>query len=684
VGVSSQQRVRAERGERRAPRTAPTPAQLAWIAALPCAAVTLAAVVLLGPPLGHGLLAPSGEGLWPRDAPYVLGRPEPVKHARFALALLGPALLAASVLVGARRPPRLAPAMTRALVLASQLLLCLGVVAALVAQRHVVQDNVPASWRIFSVPTLVVGSAVAVALALALRAPALARRVTRPPRMSRRWEVICLLVAVAATVVWVLPAIATEHTAATDPFPDLPSWAMADTYAVLDGRTPLVDYHAVYGQLWGYVAAAPMALLGATIGVFTTVMVLGSGLAMIAVYAVLRRLVREPLTALALYLPWLATGLFELATPQVDWRLSNVSVFSLWPMRYAAPWLLAWLTVRQLDGARPRRPWTLALVGGLAAINNLEFGIAALAATFVALACTPARRSPRALGRLAADAAAGVAAAVVLVALLTLVRSGSLPHFGLLFEFPHLFGSLGLVSLPMPAVGFHLVLYATFAAALAVAAVRLACGAEDVPLTAMLAWSGVFGFGCASYFAGRSDALKLAALFPAWGFALMLLLVVVARARAQRGSSRWPSPAELAVLVGFGLAVCSLAQVQAPWRELARLRAGDAAAVYQAPGAHRFVGALTDPGDRVAMLMPLGHRIAYDLGIVNVSPYGTTDEVATRAQWRALFDAMRAEGVRRLFLAEDLTSAAQRELLTRSGFVRGEQLAEYAVWERAG
>jgi hypothetical protein len=683
MGVSMQDRVGPGLAATRAPHAALTPAQLAWIAALPCAAVTLAAIVLLGPPLGHALLAPSGEGLWPHDASYVWGRPEPVKQARFALALLGPALLAACVLVGARRPPRLAPAATRALVLVSQLLLCAGLVAATIAQRYVVQDNIPTRWRIFSVPTLVAGVGVAVALTFALRTPALARRIAQPPVMRRRWAAACLLAAIVATVVWVLPAVATDHTAATGPFPDIPPWAMADTYAVLDGRTPLVDYHAVYGQLWGYVAAGPMALLGATIGVFTTVMALGSALAMIAVYAVLRRLVRDPLTALVLYLPWLATGLFEVATPLVHWRVSNVSVFSLWPMRYAGPWLLAWLTVRHLDGARPRLPWTLALVGGLAAINNLEFGIAALAATFVALACAPERRSLRALGRLAASAVGGVLAAVVLVALLTLVRSGSLPRFGLLSEFPHLFGSLGLVSLPMPTLGFHLVVYATFAAALAVAAVRLARSAGDVPLTAMLAWSGVFGLGCASYFAGRSDALKLAALFPAWGFTLTLLLVLVARPLAKRSSSRWPSPAELAVLVGFGVTVCSLAQVQAPWRELARLRAEDAPAVYRAPDAHRFVGALTDPGDRVALLMPLGHRVAYDLGVVNVSPYGTTDELATRAQWRTLLDAMRDEGVHRLFLAEDFISAAQRGLLTRAGFVRREQLAQYALWENA-
>jgi hypothetical protein len=663
-----------------APVATVTPGELAWIVALPCAILTLAAVVLLGPPLGHSLLAPSGEALWPPV--YTWGNPEPVKHARFALALLGPLLLAACVLVGARRSPRLPPVATRALVTTNQVLLCAGLVAATIAQRHLISTEMPRVWRVFSVPTLVVAVVVAATLVTLLRRPALARRIVQPAAGSRRRAWICSLVAVLATAAWVLPAVATEHTAAADPFPDLPSWAMADAYAVLDGRTPLVDYHAVYGQLWGYLGAGPMALLGDTVGVFTSAMAIGSALALLAVYAVLRRLVRDPLLALALYLPFLATSLFVIAATEVPWRVSNVSIFSVWPMRYAGPWLLAWLTVRQLDGVRPRAAWALALVGGLVAINNLEFGFGALAATFVALACVPERRSLRALARLAASAVAGLAGAALLVTLLTIVRAGSLPRFGLMLEFPHLFGSLGLVSRPMPAVGIHLVIYATFAAALIAAAVRFARGASDVPLTAMLAWSGVFGLGCSSYYAGRSDAIKLAALFPAWAFALTLLLVAVVRAVVAR-SSRVPSLAELCVLIGFGLSVCSLVQVQAPWRELERLQAGGSKAVFEAPQARQLVAANTKRGDRVAILIPMAHRIAYDAGVVNIAPYGTIEEMATLAQWRAVFAAMRDAGVHKLFLSDERLLPPHLALLERAGFAPQARSAGLSLWTDA-
>src|SRR5689334_6751489 len=82
-------------------------AEAAWIAAVPCALATLAAVVLLGPAVGHAFLAPRGEALWPPGIHP--GRPEPAKHGRFVVALLGPVALAGAILVSARARPRLQP-----------------------------------------------------------------------------------------------------------------------------------------------------------------------------------------------------------------------------------------------------------------------------------------------------------------------------------------------------------------------------------------------------------------------------------------------------------------------------------------------------------------------------------------------------------------------------------------------
>jgi hypothetical protein len=667
MGLSSTRNNEPAQKALRAAAVALSPGELAWLVAVPVALLTILVAVVLGPPLGHALFAPRGERLWPPEASWLEGQPEPVKQARFALALLGAVALPVVVLLAARRRgPRLPRRAIDALVVASQLLACGAIAVALVAQRRVAYAVAPSHWEVFSTPTLVVGALVGAMLVAASRSSRLFARVAAIVARGHT-ELACLLAATVLTAVWLLPNVATEHTTANGPFPDLPPWAMGDTYAILDGRTPLVDFHAVYGQLWAYVAALPMAVLGGTIDVFTITMVTISCAALLATYALLRRVVRSAPLALVLYLPLLATSLYDVAAKEVAWHGGNGAIYSVWPMRYAGPLILAWLTARHLDRDRPRAVWALGLVSGLVVVNNLEFGLGALAGTSLALACSSRDRSLRGLLRLAAELASGLAGAVALVAALTLVRAGSLPHFSFALEFPHIFGTLGLVSAPMSTVGFHLVLYMTFVAVLAVAAVRVVRGADDTLFTGMLAWSGAFGLMAGSYFAGRSDALKLAALLPAWSLALSLLTVSVMRDPAWR-KKRFPAPAELAVLFAWGLTACSLTQLHAPWTEVARLQRGGAPAIYAQPMTRRFIDARTRPGERVAIVAPMAHRLAYEIGIVNVSPYGTMEAVVTRAQFNTLLEAMRAERAHKLFLADSFVAQAHVALLRERGF----------------
>ena len=204
-----------------------------------------------------------------------------------------------------------------------------------------------------------------------------------------------------------------------------------------------------------------------------------------------------------------------------------------------------------------RPPVALFALGGLVAINNLEFGLPAFGAALVVLAATAHDRSPRALARLGAAALAGVAIALAIVSALTLIVAGSLPQLGMLTTFPGIYGAEGFGLLPMPAIGFHLVVYVTFAAAIVVAVVRLAAAGDagDATLTAALMWSGVFGLGAGSYFVGRSHPHVLIDLFSAWALALSLLTIAVAQAVVRRRLRR-PQLAELLVLAGFGVMVC--------------------------------------------------------------------------------------------------------------------------------
>jgi peptidoglycan/LPS O-acetylase OafA/YrhL len=141
----------------------------------------------------------------------------------------------------------------------------------------------------------------------------------------------------------------------------------------------------------------------------------------------------------------------------------------------------------------------------------------------------------------------------------------------------------------------------------------------DRPLTGALAFVAVFGLASGAYYAGRSHPEVLVTSFAAWAFALALLTLVVMRGLAAR-PRRWREPASLACLLAFFVTACSLAQTPAPWSQVDRLR-HTTRATLGAPEWQTFIAAHTRPGERVAILQPLGHRIGANLGVQDVTPY---------------------------------------------------------------
>ena len=191
----------------------------------------------------------------------------------------------------------------------------------------------------------------------------------------------------------------------------------------------------------------------------------------------------------------------------------------------------------------------LFVVGGLTILNNLEFGVAALGASVAAIAwaSTGASRPPRRL-RLALVAGAGLATALALVCLLTLVRAGSLPQLDRLTDFTRLFAVAGFAMMPIPGLlGLHLVIYLTHVAAIVVGTVRAVDRERDRLLTGML----VVGRRLRARrrgptTSGRSHPTPLKFLFSAWALTLALLTIVVVRDLARR---RQPSIAAALVLL---------------------------------------------------------------------------------------------------------------------------------------
>jgi hypothetical protein len=629
--------------------------EIAWIALLPCALVTFAAVLLLGPPIGGAFPQAQPGALWP----HAWAAPEPTEHGRYLAALLGPVLLSGLVVVAARRAPRLRPATAELLIRTSQgalaafLVVCMAAQSNLVLRAYIVPE-VPD--RIFNPRTLAAAAAFALLLPFAARREPIAAAVRRAARETRRTQVVCVLLAVAATALWLLTAVNSDGTVGLAQGINLIPFQLDETFAVLDGRTPLVDFHALYGQLLPYVPAAVMALAGASITVWTLVMATLSCAALLGVYAIFRRILRSSPFALAVYLPFMATGFF-LAWGSLENRFSPAGIFSLWPMRYGGAYLVAWLLARHADGAAPRRAWPLFLVAGLVALNNAELGLGAFAGALVAMAHLRPPASWRATARLLGTAAAGLLGAAALVSLATLARAHRLPRFSSLSDFPRLFGVDGWGLQPMPVFGLHLVLYVTFGGALAVATVRAVRRDDGNVLTSMLAWSGTFGLLAGAYYVGRSERLDLIALLSSWCFAVALLLIVVARSLAARGWRR-PSLPELAVLFAFGLATCSLAQLPTPWSQVDRLGWRTPVAAFRRPDVAAFVARTLAPDERtVAILAPLGHRVAYDLHLTNVSPYSSVEAMPAVQQFRNTIAVLRQSHVHHVFMGiADTTS----------------------------
>jgi hypothetical protein len=669
------------------------PAALAWLLAVPVAAIAVVAIVLLGPPLGRLLHSGSNPyTFWQELRSAVV--PEPTEQGRFLIALAAPLLFVGVLAATARRRPTLPARITAvAIPLAQAATLAFAVVCIVVQQRLVYevpiyQQTIFHRWRYFTPATLVAASAIAAGAFVVLDRPQWRARAASWLRETDRRRLVAALLAVLLTALWLLTAVNTDSSImGTSSHEWNPAqFTLDETYAILNGRTPLVDFTAQYGSLWPYLPAAVLALTGTSFLAFSLAMCTITAISLLAVYALLRRIVHNAVIALLLYLPFLATSVFRVGGTDTS-RYTFADYFGVFPLRYAGPFLLAWLLVRQLDGVGPRRPWVLFGVAGLCVLNNAEFGLAALAATVAALVWTAPELRPRPLARLAGELALGLLAAYALVALLTLVRAGELPQLGRLLDYGRLYsiGSFGLLHLHRT-LGLHLVVYLTYVAAIGVATVRAIEHAPNRALTGMLAWCGIFGLGSAAYFMGRTHPELLVALFPTWALTLALLTVdVVARTTAARARPRLGTAL---VLVAMALTVCSAAQVPAPWTQLQRigqdtpsepLIQGEAPlpvysrAFLPDPSTRAFF--VPRPGAKVAILLTTGHEIAHAFGVVYVSRYTGLYSIVNRERLRTVVDDLRAEGGSTLYLAE--ASREVYDTLRGWGFARRSEEVEW-------
>jgi len=651
--------------------------------------LALAAVVLLGPPVGRLLFSPDASlDFWP-STPL---RPEPTEQARYVLLIASAVLLAVTTLVAMRWRSRLHRRLIAVAVPAAQL----GTIGFLVA-CWIGQLRAAFIGPYFTNTTLAVAALMTAAVVALARTERTRRACVRLLQESRGRRVGILLVAIAMTAIWLLHAINSDQSIewSNSVTRYHVQFSFDETFAVINGLTPLVDFTAQYGSLWPYVIALPLVLFGKTLLAFTIAMCSLTGIAVLAVYGILRRVTRSSLAALLLYLPFIATSFFLVwsdATNKLLNRHTFAAYFPVHPLRYAGPYLLAWLLARQLDRERVRA-WPIFAVATLVMINNSEFGIAAFGATGAAFLWTLPDYRPARLGRLAAEVLAGVAIGVVLVSALTLVRAGALPQFGRSVEFARIYLVGGFALIPLAGVlGLHLIIYATYVAAIGVATARAIDRAPDRLLTGMLVWSGLFGLASAGYYVGRSAWETLPITFSAWAFALALLTVVAVR-RIAEARSRVPSAVAIAVVFGMAVMACSLAQTPVPWAQIGRIQhppAGGVAptagtgpyAPVKDPAVRFFISSLADGahhfvvrhGAPIGLFATTGHRIADAYGVRDVIPYTGVESVQTRSQFKTALDELRADGGNTVILPQEpspemgaMLAARGFELLTPQG-----------------
>jgi hypothetical protein len=676
-------------------RPRPSAADIAWLGLVPAALALAVCSLALAPPLSELYPSPT-YSLFPKVEQ--VARPEPLEATRFLFAVAIPFALAGAAMLGS------AAASSRRFdggVIALQAVAVGLIVWGVVEQDTGPDFHIPPGYfdpLLLSVPVLVLGVLIGVGLTVvALRKATPSSRTHLAPDASPAWTVGAFLVALALTALWLLPAVVTDGTVASlggIPSSHIPIQA-ADYFAVVNGRTPFVDYVPQYVHLLPLAFAPFFEAFDSSLTSFSLLMISLSLVTLLALFGIFLLVTERPVAALALYVPVLAISLFPWAEDGAV-REFNGSYHAFFPGRYLGPFVVAWLCALAVR-RRGLPVWLLFFVAGLATLNNAEFGAPCIHASIAALILGSDRVEPLAhrIRALLVQAAIGLTGAVGLVSVVVLVREGQLPDLGSLTHYSEIFARQGYGLVPMPALGLHIALYLTFVAAILAAVVRFVRSDDNPTLTATLAFAGVFGLLTGSYFAGRSLPWQLMLLFPVWGLALALLawltFLHLRSTRADPGRLARSLLPSVATLIGFGVMVAAITTFPLPWEQVDRLsRPGPA--VNDEPAEQRFVAARTTPGEHVLIFGTLSdHRVAERAGVVNVSPWNSILSLFSDRDVRRALDELEHSRGSKVFLIDPADAilasdpGAFARILRAQGFRRRAEnpQGKLVLWQRA-
>lgn len=497
---------------------------------------------------------------------------------------------------------------------------------------------------------------------------------------GRGLEAACLAVAVAGTGLLCLAGVYRDADIPTAiPFTrGHLSFLFSEAYAVVGGRTPLVDFTPQYTTLLPYLYAPLLSLRPMSIGLLTIVNTATTTVALTCGYGALRLLAGRPLRALALYLPAAALALLPMV--QAGDEVTTVAtLFAAAPSRLAGP-LVCLLTVALLARGPAGRRGLLAAgaVGGLTLVNNFEFGLPALAALVAAAALSTqaGRIRPAATVRHLLPLAGGIAIAFAAFGLLSVIRGGDLPDPARAIYFSRQFAIAGVSMLPFgDLLGLAGIVFLTFVAAVAVGAAPALLGTRAMDRrgrteTAVLTFTGVFGVGAFAYFVGRSHPFVLVSVFCAWGFALAALALTSARRlNAPGGIRRAGAPLALLAVGLFAVAgAAALDRARYGLDQPGRILRDAPPPAAASSSSIDVARACVRPGTNVIVFLPYGLRIAEAARLHDHLPFNHPKSVVTFNQLDDVTDAMRRGDVRAVITGP--FSPEIRSFLRSRGLIR--------------
>jgi hypothetical protein len=459
---------------------------------------------------------------------------------------------------------------------------------------------------------------------------------------------------------------------------------MDEAAAIINGRVPIVDFFPQYANLIPILLAPFFKLFGFSATYFSLSSVLLTFVALFSVFLALAKITNSTWKACFFYLPIIFVGFQPLGKSDPDGsKYFLPSYYGSMPDRYFGPLLLFYLLILTLQKNKKRTVFGSFFVATLVLINNLDFGLPAFGALFLALTFSYFKNNldlrKNFLPFIIPAISAVITSLIFFILLLTILAKGSFPDFENLIIFQKLFALTGFFMLPISEVfAFNLIVYLTYLACLYLGiAGCLKRDPQKLIFEAMI-YVSIFGLGSAFYYVGRSHAHTLAFLFPTWGLSLGLLFYYVSDLYQNKTNRQL-----LIVpfyLIMFHLAICwsSIITLSNPFLQIKRIFTQQS----EKPLAN-YLYQIKDnlsPGEKTAIISSQPHVIANTLGVDNLFPFNHIESLILVEQADLFFRILEKNSVTKFFAP---TSIEFEKLYNAHGFFSAKMIdTTLYLWEK--